>query len=87
MLLSDSGSGIKEVSISVGTTADNTEILPWTVIDNENFQWTTSSVSVTVPDGINGWVKLRAINNGKDYRQYKEQIYTYNMLRHYKSLK
>lgn len=56
---------MKEVSISVGTTADNTEILPWTLIDVESFVDATASVPVTIPDGVNGWVKLRAVNNGK----------------------
>ena len=64
IMCSDSGSNIKEVSISLGTTSDNTEILPWTLISSDASTF-IANVSVEVPDGVNGWVKLRAVNNGE----------------------
>lgn len=60
--ISDLGSGIKEVAVSVGTTVDNTAILDWSPIYMTH---SIVNVSVTIPDGGTGWVKLRAINNGK----------------------
>ena len=61
----DTGSGVKDVSISLGTTVDNTNILPWTGINTESYQDVSASVSVVIPDGVSGWVKIRAINNGE----------------------
>ena len=49
----------------MGTTSDNTDLLPWTMVANSNGMNTTVNINVNIPDGIEGWVKIRAINNGK----------------------
>ena len=63
--ISDMGSGVQEVDLAVGTTPDNTDLLPWTMVANSNTMNTTANINVNIPDGIEGWVKIRAINNGK----------------------
>lgn len=58
---SDNESGIARASIAIGSTIDGTEIFPWTTLTEES----SAIVNVTIPDGVNGWVKLEAINNGR----------------------
>ena len=62
LIFSDSGSGVREISVAIGTTPDDSDLLPWTVITTSD-GW--SSVSVDIPDGMDGWIKLQAIDNGK----------------------
>ena len=62
LMFSDSGSGVKEVSVAIGTTPDDSDLLPWTVITTSD-GW--SSVSANIPDGVDGWIKIQAIDNGK----------------------
>ena len=63
--ISDTGSGVQEVDIAVGTTPDNTDLSPWTMVANSNGMNITTNINGNIPDGIEGWVKIRAINNGK----------------------
>ena len=62
LIFSDSGSGVREISVAIGTTPDDSDLLPWTIITTSD-GW--SSVSVDIPDGMDGWIKLQAIDNGK----------------------
>ena len=58
----DEGSGVANVSLAIGRTPRDTSLLGWT-----NLQLGGSGlVTVVIPDGVPSWVKLRAINNGKE---------------------
>ena len=59
--LSDSGSGIGNVDIAIGRTPRDTGLLGWTAQGISG----RGSIFVVIPDGVPGWVKLRATNNGE----------------------
>lgn len=60
-----SGSGISEAMIGVGMTLDDVSIHSWTPVKtNSDGVLTTGSLTVYIPDGVNGWVKLRVTDNG-----------------------
>lgn len=59
MFSDNGGSGVSEVSVGIGATGDDVNILPWTNIEGDS-----ASISVTIPDGINAWVKLQVIDKG-----------------------
>ena len=50
------------MSLSLGRTELDTAILGWTGVNPEG----NGSVTVDIPDGVDTWVKLRAINNGEE---------------------
>ena len=53
---------MQEINIAVGTTPDKTDILPWTTLNDTS---DPQSVGVVIPDGVDGWVKIQAIDNGE----------------------
>lgn len=57
----DEGSGIASVSIAIGRTPRDTQLLYWTDLGLGG----SGLVTVAIPDGVPGWVKLRVVNNGK----------------------
>lgn len=57
----DNGSGIASVSLALGRTQYDTSLLPWISIESNG----TASVTVYIPDGMETWIKLRAMNNGQ----------------------
>lgn len=46
-------------------TLDDVSIHSWTPVKtNSDGVLTTGSLTVYIPDGVNGWVKLRVTDNG-----------------------
>lgn len=68
--VSDSESGIGRVELAIGRTPRDTGLLGWTALELGG----RGSVAVVIPDGIPGWVKLRATNNGQFKININERI-------------
>ena len=51
LIFSDSRSGVREVSVDIGATSNDSDLLPWNVITTSD-RW--SCVSVDIPDEVDG---------------------------------
>lgn len=62
ILCSDAESGIQSVSIALGMTQEDTGVMDWREIAQDGERSVT--VTAYVEDGVQTWVKVRAVNRG-----------------------
>ena len=66
------------MSLSLGRTEHDTELLAWTGVGTAG----NGIVTVVIPDGVDTWVKLRATNNGSythNYRSSVKNLFVYHI--------